>query len=324
MKAVVVSEFGPPDVLKYIDVKEPNIGPHQVLIKSSATSVNFADIKAKYGNYGADKPPFIPGLDIAGTIAQVGESVENFNKGDRVIAFSSDGSYAEYVVADSILTYSLPDSLDFQTAAACPTVSFTSYNLLAKVARIVPGESVVIHAAAGGVGSTAIQIAKILGAEKVIGVVSTEEKVNTALQAGASHVINSSKDKIVETVLELTNGTGVDVILDSIGGSTTELGLNYLAPYGRLVQFGNAGGEKATITLDDFYKSCRSILGYSLGTTRKKRPHTLIDTSESVFNLLKDGSLKMVIDHTLPLKDAHIAHRIMEDRKSKGKILLIP
>jgi NADPH2:quinone reductase len=140
MNAVVVSRFGGPEVLEYRQVDKPVIGPSQVLIKVAATSVNFADIKARYGNKGQNQPPFIPGLDVAGTIIEVGADVRELQVGQRVIAFPSNGSYAEFVVADSILTYLIPNQIDFETAAACPIVSFTSYKLLADVARILPGE----------------------------------------------------------------------------------------------------------------------------------------------------------------------------------------
>ena len=168
--------------------------------------------------------------------------MKNIYPGQRVIAFPQNGSYAEYVVANENLTFALPDEVDFQTAAACPIVSFTSYNLLANVARLQQGESVLIHAAAGGIGTTAIQLAKLLGAGTVIGTVGSEEK-KIALDAGADYVIGHQDEDFVEKVNELTNGEGVDVILDSISGTVSERSLKCLAYYGRLIHFGNASGE---------------------------------------------------------------------------------
>jgi NADPH2:quinone reductase len=324
MKAVVVSKFGGPEVLEYRQVDKPIIGPNQVLIKVAATSVNFADIKARYGNKGGNQPPFIPGLDVAGTITEVGAGVQEFQLGQRVIAFPKNGSYAEYVAADSILTYALPNQIDFATAAACPLVSFTSYKLLADVGRINSGESVLIHAAAGGIGTTAIQLARILGAGKVIGTVSSEEKVNIALQAGADHVINTSRDDFVENVLEITQGQGVDVILDSIAGKVTEQGMKCLARFGRLVQFGNASGEIAVIPSTELHTSCRSVLGFSLGTTRIHRPQILREVAEKVFGYIENGSLDIIIGHKFPLEEARLAQELVENRVSQGKVLLIP
>lgn len=324
MNAVVISKFGGPEVLEYKEVDKPIIGPNQVLIKVAATSVNFADIKARYGDNGQSQLPLILGLDVAGTITEIGTEVEGFKIGQRVIAFPTGGSYVEYAVADSKLTYALPDKISFTAAAACPIVAFAAYKLLADVARIMPGESVLIHAAAGGVGTTAIQFAKILGAGQIIGTVSNDEKVTIALQAGADHVINTSKDDFVKTVLELTQGRGVDVILDSIAGKVTEQGLQCLAWYGRLVQFGNSSGEIATIPTKDLFVSCRSILGYSLGTTRKHKPHLVREVAEKVLGYIESGSLKILIGHQFPLEEARLAHELLESRLSKGKILLIP
>ncbi|MEW9670473.1 zinc-binding alcohol dehydrogenase family protein [Ammoniphilus sp. 3BR4] len=324
MNAVLVSSYGGPEVLEYRQVEKPTVGPHQVLIQVEATSVNFADIKARYGNKDGKQPPFIPGLDCAGTICEIGQNVKEFHVGQRVIAFPKNGSYAEYAVADSNLTFALPDQVDFITAAACPIVSFTSYALLAEVGRITPGETVLIHAAAGGIGTTAIQLAKILGAKQVIGAVSTDEKVSVALDAGADYVINTSRENFVEKTLEITEGKGADVVLDSISGVVAEQSLNCLAYYGRLVHFGNASGQTANIQTKDLHASCRSVLGFSLGTTRKHRPDHLGSIADKVLGFIKEDRLRIVIGNQFPLEEARAAQEFMENRKSKGKILLIP
>ena len=212
MKAVVVTEFGKPEVLKVVDMEVPSINSKQVLIKVEKASVNFADVKARYGKKGKGKFPFIPGLDVAGTIEAVGADVQQFQVGQRVVAFPVGGSYAEYVVANDNLTFQIPDSLAFDVAAACPTVSFLSYKLLADLARIEKGETVLIHSAAGGVGTTAIQMAKILGAGKIIGTVGSEQKVAYAVYAGADHVICYEKENFSEKVNELTDGIGANII----------------------------------------------------------------------------------------------------------------
>ncbi|MFC0272663.1 zinc-binding alcohol dehydrogenase family protein [Metabacillus herbersteinensis] len=323
MKAMVVTEFGGPEVLKYMDIDKPSIQSKQVLIRVAATSVNFADIKSRYGkHHGAGQPPFIPGLDAAGTIEEVGSDVQHLKVGQRVITFPNNGSYSEYVVANEELTFLLPDNVDFDIAAAFPIVSFTSYKLLADVARMEPGETVLIHAAAGGIGTTAIQLAKILGAGRIIGTVGNEHKIAAAQEAGADHVICYEKEDFAEKVNELTNGQGADVILDSISGWVSEKSLTCLARYGRLVNFGISGGVAGQLKTTDLHSSCRSVLGFSLGTTRDKRPHLLRDASKHVLQYLADGKLNMKIGKRFSLEEAAKAHEWVESRQSTGKVLL--
>ncbi|MFJ8236070.1 zinc-binding alcohol dehydrogenase family protein [Ureibacillus sp. NPDC094379] len=323
MKAVVINEFGGPEVLKYIEVDTPTIESNQVLIRVDATSVNFADILTRQGKFhAAGKPPIIPGLDAAGVIAEVGSEVQNLKVGQRVIAFPKTGSYAEYIVADENLTFVLPENVDYRKAAASPLVSFTSYKLLADVGKLVQGESVLIHAAAGGIGTTAIQLAKILGASRVIGTVGSESKISTALEAGADHVICYEQEDFVEKVNELTDKKGVDVILDSVGGKVAEKSLDCLAMYGRLVNFGNASGEVGQVKTVDLYSSCRAVLGFSLGTTRNNRPELLRETADHVLEYLADGRLDIKIGNTFSIEEASEAHRLIESRQSTGKIIL--
>jgi len=323
MKAVVINEFGGPEVLKYIEVDTPTIESNQVLIRVDATSVNFADIMTRQGKFhAAGKPPIIPGMDATGVIAEVGSEVQNLKVGQRVIAFPKTGSYAEYIVADENLAFVLPENVDYRKAAASPLVSFTSYKLLADVGRLVQGESVLIHAAAGGIGTTAIQLAKILGASRVIGTVGSENKISTALEAGADYVINYEQEDFVEKVNDLTGGKGVDVILDSIGGKVAEKSLDCLAMYGRLVNFGNASGEIGQVKTVDLHSSCRAVLGFSLGTTRNNRPELLRETAERVLEYLADGRLDIKIGNTFSIEEASEAHRLIESRQSVGKIVL--
>ncbi|MCQ6340055.1 quinone oxidoreductase [Bacillus cereus] len=322
MKAIVVTSFGGPEVMKYTDLDIPAISEDQVLIRVVATSVNFADIKSRYGKKGNKALPFIPGIDATGIVERVGSHVKNIQPGQRVIAFPQNGSYAEYVFSNETLTFVLPHEVDFQTAAACPIVSFTSYNLLVNVARLQQNESVLIHAAAGGIGTTAIQLAKRLGAGTVIGTVGSETKKEIALDAGADYVICHQDEDFVEKVNELTNGEGVNIILDSISGTVSERSLNCLAYYGRLVHFGNASGKIGNFKTKDLHASCRSILGFSFGTTRKKRPELLQETANEVFRYLRDGSLQMKATKSFPLQDAGKAHEWVESRKSTGKVIL--
>lgn len=322
MKAIFVTQFGGPETMKWMDTEIPAINSTQVLIRVEKTSVNFADIKSRYGRKGGGPLPFIPGLDAAGVVEKVGSDVTSLQVGQRVIAFPKGGSYAEYVVADEILTYALPDSIDMDTAAACPLVSFLSHRLLADVARLEQGETVLVHAAAGGVGTTLIQLAKRLGSGQVIGTVGSDSKVAVALEAGADHVINYETEDFAAKVNEFTDGEGANVILDSIAGRVTEKSMDCLAYYGRLVHFGNSSGEVGSIRTADLHASCRSVLGFSLGTTRSKRPHLLRETSEHVFRYLEEGRLKIKIGGRFPLEQAAQAHELVESRLSTGKIIL--
>lgn len=321
MKAILATEFGGTEFLKYKDVDIPVIENDEVLIKVVKTSVNFADIKARYGKKGATLP-FIPGLDAAGYIEKIGSSVSELRVRQRVIAFPKKGSYAEYVVASDKLVFPIPDSQDFRTAAACPTVTFLSHRLLYNIAQIQKGESVLVHAAAGGVGTTAIQLAKLMGAEKVIGTVGNKEKIIIAEENGADFVICYEEEEFDSKVNELTEGKGVDIILDSVSGSVTEKSLNCLAPYGRLVHFGNSSDTIGKIKTIDLHSSCRAVLGFSLGTTRKQKPHLLKETAEAVFPYLVNNQLKIIVGHEYTLKDAAKAHDLIEKRLNIGKIVL--
>ncbi|WP_374989513.1 quinone oxidoreductase (plasmid) [Priestia megaterium] len=323
MKAVVINEFGGPEVLKYINIDIPSINPDQVLIRVEATSVNFADIQTRQGKYhAAGKPPIIPGLDAAGIIEAVGSNVQSLKVGQRVIAFPKTGSYAEYIVADENLTFVLPDNVNFHTAAASPIVSFTAYKLLADVGRVQPGETVLIHAAAGGIGTTAIQLAKILGAGRVIGTVGSEKKIATALEAGADHVICYEKEDFVKKVNELTNDQGAHIILDSISGKVAEKSLDCLAMYGRLVNFGNASGDIGQFVTKDLHASCRAVLGFSLGTTRNNRPELLRETAARIMDYLAEERLDIMVGKRFSIEEVPEAHRLVESRQSTGKVLL--
>lgn len=322
MKAVYVNRFGGPEVLEMVEVELPAVGPKQVLIKVAVASVNFADIKARLGKYhGKGSPPFIPGLDVAGTVSAIGEGVTEVKVGERVIAFPRDGSYADYCVAEEVLTFPIANNISFDIAAACPVVAVTCYNLLARVGKLSEGETVVIHSASGGIGTTAIQLAKILGAGKVIATVGREEKAAVAKSAGADSVLNYHHDSVDKEILKLTNGVGADVILDPIGGEVFQKSLGYLAHFGRIACF---GGESASFQTGILHKTCRSVLGYSLGTQLKERPEAVKSTVLKVLELIKRKDLNIFISEKYALCDAAKAHQWIDSRKSTGKVLLIP
>ncbi|WP_339216275.1 zinc-binding dehydrogenase [Ornithinibacillus sp. FSL M8-0202] len=320
MKAVVIEQFGGPEVLQYKEVPTPQPGHQEVLIKVEKTSVNYADIKNRTGKKAKGDFPIILGLDLVGTIDQLGEGVTDLTVGQRVIAFPKTGSYAEYAVASEQLTFPIPDEISLDVAAASPIVAFLSYKLLKDVGRMEAGETVLVHSAAGGVGTTAIQMAKLLGASRVFGTVGSREKFRVAYEAGADHVF--TYDDFSDNILELTDGIGVDIILDSMSGKVSEASMSCLAEYGRLVHFGNSSGEVGHFKTNELHNSCRSVLGFSLGNTRKKRPELLKEAAEHVIPFLARGDLDIVIGAEFSLHEVAEAHRLIEQRQHTGKILL--
>src|SRR5260221_2885812 len=237
-RPIAVTAFGGPEVLQSIEVPEPQPGPGQVVIRVAYAGVNFAEIMGRRGDYHASPLPFVPGLEVSGHIHALGDGVAGLTIGQPVAAFTLTGGYADYVAASALLTFPLAASLDLRTAAAFPTVVPTATALLTEVARVQPGESVLIHAASGGVGTVAVQIARLLGAGKLIGVVSREEKREYARSFGYDEVLLQSD--FASQVRELTGGRGGHVILESIGGEGVGFRLVGVPPLGRLGLLCNA------------------------------------------------------------------------------------
>lgn len=326
VKGVVVTKYGGPDVLQYRSIDLPEPKSNEVLIKVEAASLNFADIKGRLGNYhGVKEPPFIQGLDCVGIIEAVGTGVKNLKIGQKVITFPKNGSFAEYTIAKKELTYPISNEVDSKKAAASPTVTITSYNLLKKMARIQSGESVLIHGAAGGIGTVASQLAKIFGAKMVIGTVGSDDRMEIAKKSGVDHVINYRTSSFPEIVNKLTEQKGVDIILDSYAGDMFEKSMECLARFGRIVNFGNGngtrGGEFDTSLL---HSSCRSVLGYSTGTYQKYRPEELQEAADFLINCLENNKINIPISKVFTFEQAGEAQRYLEERKSKGKVILVP
>lgn len=325
MKAVYVTAHGGPDVLQVQDVAPPEPGPGQVRIRLAATTVNFADIQGRRGSYPtAPDPPFIPGLEAAGTLDALGPGATGFSVGQRVTAHAVGGSYAEYVLARAIEVFPLPDSVEWESGACVPSVGCTAYNLLTLAGRMQPGETVLIHAAAGGVGSTAVQLARVLGAGTIIGTVGSAEKAKVAGELGADATINYRDEDVVERVRALTGGAGADLVLDAVGADTFERSLACLAPFGRLVCYGQSSGPPPPIAPGPLYPDNKAIIGYSTGGHRRLRPDALRPPALAVLKLLAQGRWRPFIGARFPLAQAADAHRLVEDRESIGKVLLLP
>jgi NADPH:quinone reductase len=319
MKAVIQNEFGNAEVLIFTDIEIPQISEYEVLIKTVYTSVNYADIKSRKGAKSSGTFPLILGLDAAGTIVKAGKA-SSFSEGDRVIAFPSGGSYAEYVKANEKLVFNIPDSLSFEQAAAMPTVSILSYILLHEIGQVKKSDTIVIHSAAGGVGSMLVQLAKMGGVETIIATVGNLQKETYVKNLGADQVY--SYDTFTEEILRQTNNTGANVIFDSVAGDVTARSMECLALYGTIVQFGNSSGDTGIFKTSDVHSSCRNVKGFSLGTTRKHRPELLAPVAEKVLELFASKEISLPIARIFDLRDAAKAHKLIESRVYEGKVLI--
>ncbi|GCF09823.1 quinone oxidoreductase family protein [Dictyobacter arantiisoli] len=325
MKAVVIPRFGGPEVLEVREVPVPQPKAGEVLIEVAYAGVNYSDLmgRSRGGTY-ARELPYTPGYEVAGVIQALGEGVEGLQIGQRVAAMSIFGGYAEFAVAQAALTFpldSFANAIEMEQAAAFPMVAITAYDLLTRAGRICEGESVLIHSAAGGVGTVAGQIARALGARLVLGVVSKAEKVAEARSFGYDQVFPVADFE--QKVLEATHGKGIDIVLDASGEPIRSRNLPLLARFGRLVVFGNASGnpEKALAPGELLRLNC-SVVGYSVSALMKTSPHVVAETAQQVIRLIAESKLKPVISEVLPLEQAAEAHRRIEARSHVGKLLL--
>jgi len=317
MKAVYVEKFGGPENLINGDIPQPQPGPGQALVKIAATGVNFIDVYFRIGLYPAT-PPVVLGSEGAGTVEAVGPDVTNVRVGERVAYAMARGSYAEYAVVPAWQLVKIPDSLDFQKAAAAMLQGMTAHYLTHSTYPLKSGDSCLIHAAAGGTGRLLVQMAKMRGA-RVTGTVGDEEKARQAKEAGADEVIIYTKEDFVAKV----KGT-MNVVYDSVGKSTFNQSLDCLRPRGMMVSFGNASGpvpDFAPLILSQ--KGSRFLTRPSLAHY-SSTPEELAWRANDVLNWISQGKLKLHIHKVYPLADAAQAHRDLEGRKTTGKLLLIP
>ncbi|HVU70261.1 MAG TPA: zinc-binding dehydrogenase [Ktedonobacteraceae bacterium] len=324
MRAIVIPEIGGPEVMRLQTLPDPHPGPRQVSIRAAYTSVNYIDIMARRRAYRVEQFPYVPGLEVAGYIHEIGAQVEGLREGQRVAAFVKGGGYAEFVLAEADLTIPLDNEhrqLDLATAAAFPVAATTAYDLLVNTARLQEGETVLIHAATGGVGSIAGQLARALGAGRVLGTVGSAQKIAAARESGYDQVF--LRDGFVEAVRAVTGGRGVDLILDAAGEPTRSQSLSLLAPFGRMVNFGNASGNPdLPIAPGPLLGGNKGILGYSFSALRQEDPGHLIVTARKAIDFLVTDKIHLNIAETLPLEQAARAHQLMESNASIGKLLL--
>jgi NADPH2:quinone reductase len=322
MKAVVFDKVGGPEVLKIAEVPKPEVKPGTVLIKVRAAGINFADTLFRNGQYVMQPQlPDTPGLEAAGEIDAVGAGVTNLRPGQRVAALGNK-MYAEYAIAPATQVIPIPDSLSFEDAAAVPVQVLTAWHLLHTAHQTRPGQTVLIHSAAGGVGIVAMQIAKAAGA-RVIGTVSSDSKAALAKVYGADDVINyASKDFAVE-VNRITGGRGVDLILDAIGATTMDKGIGCLAPFGHLILYGRSGGAPEPLNVFRLFDKSTKLSGFTLYTVAAV-PDVMRRGIEESFKLIAEHKVKLLVGKSFPLAQAAEAHKFMESRQSTGKLVLIP
>ncbi len=322
MKAIRVHELGGPETLSYEDVPEPKPGQDEVLVQVEAIGLNFIDIYYREGLYPGTLP-FTPGLEAAGTVCAVGSRVSGVQVGDRVAYASAMGAYAEKASVSAWKLVPVPQDVDLQTAAAIMLQGMTAHYLSHSTYRLKPGQTVLVHAAAGGVGLLLVQMAKMRGAQ-VVGTVSTQEKAELASQAGADHVVLYKKNDFESEVHRLTEGAGVEVVYDSVGKKTFEKSLNCLKPRGYLVLFGQSSGP-----VDPIDPQILNTKG-SLFLTRPSLFHhvssreALLERAEEVLKWVSSGDLKVHVSEIFPLSEVSQAHRALEERKTTGKVLLVP
>jgi NADPH2:quinone reductase len=320
MKAIKISVNGDADVLKLTDsAPVPLPGAGEALVKIHAAGVNFVDIYQRWGFYPV-KLPFIPGLEAAGVVEAVGEKVTEFRSGDRVAYTGHLGSYSEYTTIDAARLVPLPEGLSFAEGAAFPLQGMTAHYLIHEFRKPKPGDTVLVHAAAGGVGGLLVQWAKRLGAA-VIGTVGTEEKAAAVREAGADHVIIYTGQDFAAETKRLTGGRGAELILDGVGKSTFPGDLEAVAIRGHVVVYGAASGTADPVVPNNLMPKSISLSGGSLPNFTATREE-LLRRSGDVLNAVREGWMKLRIDRVLQLAEAEKAHRLLEGRQSTGKIVL--
>lgn len=323
MRAIIVEDFGDASVLQWREQPDPVPGPGELTIRVTASGVNFADIQRRRGGYRGAPPPFTPGLDCAGTVAAIGPGVEGFTVGQRVAAFPDSGGYTEIALARPVLTYALPDGVSDEDGASV-TMLVTAYNLLTMAGKLQRGEHVLVHAAAGGVGSIAVQIARALAAGTIIATAGGPEKVKLAKEYGADVVIDYRAEPIAEKVLAATGNHGVDVVLDAVAGETTAQTLPAFAEGGRYCIYGMSSGQPAMFPSNVLHTGNRAAIGYTTGGYRASHPEVLRPSVEAAFALVGQGKVKVHVGARFALRDAADAHRHVESRASHGKVVLTP
>ena len=322
MKAWQVTEWCEPEQMKLAEVSRPEPKTGELLIKVHAAALNFFDALQIQGKYQTKAPlPFTPGAEIAGTVESMGDGVTGFSVGDRVLASPKSGGYAEYATAPAAKTFHIPASMTFEEASAMLIIYQTSYFALKARAAITAGEWLLVHAAAGGVGSSAVQIGKAWGA-RVIATAGSVDKLDFCLKQGAEHALNYLEPDWVDRVKEITGGHGADVIYDPVGGDIFDLSSKCIASEGRLLVIGFAGGRIPSIAANRILLKNISVVGCFWGGYLEHHKEYLAQSQADLFRMYEMGQIKPVVSQTFPLSEAVAALRALTGRKTVGKVVL--
>jgi NADPH:quinone reductase len=315
MRAIQIREFGGPEVLQLVELPQPRPGPDDVLIKVTRVGLNFADTHTRTNSYVRPAElPLVPGSEVAGIREDTGE---------RVVALVGDGGYAEWATAPRALVHPIPDQLDDATALAIVIQGLTAWHLYRTAAKLADGECVVVHSAAGGVGSLAVQLGRPLGAGRVIATASNAAKRELALELGADVAIDSEPDGLRERLLEANEGRPVDVVFEMAGGSSFDQSYAALAHFGRLVVCGIASQQPNEVRTGSLLRHSRAVVGFYLFHALE-RPGMFAAGLDDLFARAARGELRAVIGATYPLGQAAQAHVDLRERRTTGKLLLDP
>jgi NADPH2:quinone reductase len=321
MKAIVVRKFGGPEVLEIADMPTPEPGPGEVLVAVEHIGVNFTDVRNRVGD-GLGEVPFIPGVEVSGTVCKIGAGVALFEVGQRVAAFTRGHAYAEFALASERFTVALPDWLADRPEAAGLLVTVPlALNVIERAARVRPGESVLLHAASGGVGSVVGQLLRQIDGVTLFGTVGDPAKADFAREHGYAEVM--TYDEFSDQVMEMTNGRGLDVVLDPIGGEIQSRSLGILAPFGRLVSYSNISRESQALPDAEWMRArCVGYVGLSNGQLSVRDPALAREGLVRAVELVASGAVKIDVTSTFPLAQAAQAHRVFEKRSAVGKFIL--
>ncbi|MCA9409856.1 MAG: NADPH:quinone oxidoreductase family protein [Candidatus Omnitrophica bacterium] len=321
MKSIIVERFGDTEVMKLEEVQDPRAGKGQIRVAIKAAGVNYADIMQRMGTYPeGPQPPYPAGFEYAGEIDQIGEGVEGWRVGDRVMGLCKMGGYSEYTVVPASQALRIPEHLGFNEAAAIPCQYFTAYHVLITLGQLQSGQTVLIQAAAGGLGTILVQIAHHLGA-RVIGTASTDEKCELIRDLGCDHPINYKEKKFRDEVEKITEGKGCELIVETVGGRVFDLSLRCLRPLGRLIVVGVASNDPRPVYGSYLLPHNLTVSGFHLNGYLGNA-QAMKDAIQCLDVWLEKGALKFLVNHTFPLEEAAEAHRQISDRKTSGKVVL--
>jgi len=323
MKALVCKELGLADKLELADDwAEPELGDHDVLINVKAAGLNFPDVLIIQGKYQIQPElPFIPGGECSGVVEAVGPDVTRFKVGDKVLSMGASGAFCEKIAANEYAVFPMPEGLSFEQAAGISITYFTSYYALKQRAKLQPGETLLVLGAAGGVGTTAIELGKLMGA-KVIAAASSAEKLELCKQLGADEVINYNEVSLKDTVKELTGGKGVDVVYDPVGGDYAEPAIRSMAWNGRYLVIGFASGPIPKIPLNlTLLKGC-SLVGVFWGRFSGEEPEQNIKNIEELWELFASGKISPVVTDSFPFEQYEEAFNCLIERRARGKVIM--